>query len=98
MLFVVTALKLVAEIALMALAGRWVVGLLAGAGRERNVFYKLLEVISSPFVRLVRLVTPRVVLDRHIPLAAFLLLAVGWVALTATKIGLCLQAGVDTCR
>jgi hypothetical protein len=98
MLLLVTTLKLIAEIALMALAGQWAVGLLAGAKRDRNVFYRLLEVVTSPFVKLMRLITPRVVLDRHLPLAAFLLLCVAWVALTATKINLCLQSGVDACR
>jgi hypothetical protein len=30
--------------------------------------------VASPVTKLVRLVTPRVVLDRHIPLAAFMVL------------------------
>ena len=98
MLALVTSLKLIAEIALMGLVGQWALGLLAGAKRDRNVFYKLLEVLSSPFVKLVRLITPRIVLDRHIPLAAFVLLSVAWLVLTATKINLCLQSGVDACR
>ena len=98
MLLLVTSLKLIAEIALMALAGQWFVGLLAGCGRERNVFYKLLAVMASPFVKLVRRIAPRVVLDRHVPLATFLLLGFAWVALTATKIDLCLQSGVTACR
>lgn len=98
MLLFVTSLKLIAEIALMSIAGQWMVGLLAGARRDRNVFYKLLEVVASPFIKLMRLITPRIVLDRHVPLAAFLLLSVVWVALTATKINLCLQSGVDACR
>ncbi len=98
MLLFVTSLKLIAEIALMAIAAQWVVGLLAGAKRDRNVFYKLFEVVASPFVKLVRRITPRVVLDRHVPLAAFLLLSVAWFALTATKINLCVQSGVDACR
>ena len=98
MLLFVTSLKLIAEIALMAIAGQWMVGLLAGARRDRNVFYKLLEVVTSPFIKLMRLIAPRIVLDRHVPLAAFLLLSVVWVALTATKINLCLQSGVDACR
>jgi hypothetical protein len=98
MLLLVTSLKLIAEIALMGFAGQWVVGLLAGAGRGRNVFYRLLEVITSPFVKLMRLITPRIVLDRHVPLAAFLLLSIAWVMLTATKINLCLQSGVEACR
>ena len=58
MLPLVTSLKLIAEIALMGLAGQWALGLLAGAKRDRNVFYKLLEVLTSPFVKLVRLITP----------------------------------------
>ena len=98
MLLFVTSLKLIAEIALMAIAGQFLVGLLAGAKRDRNVFYKLLEVMSSPFVKLMRRITPKLVLDRHVPLAAFLLLSVAWVGLTATKINLCLQSGVDACR
>jgi hypothetical protein len=98
MLLFVTSLKLIVEIALMALAGQWVVGLLAGAGRDRNVPYKLLETIGSPFVKLVRLVSPRAVLDRHIPLATFLLLGVAWVALAASRVDLCLRYGVDACR
>jgi hypothetical protein len=98
MLFFITLLKTIVEIALMALAGQWVLGILAGAKRDRNVFYKVLEVVASPFVRLVRFITPKVVLDRHIPLAAFLLLCVGWLVLTATRISLCLETGVNTCR
>ena len=98
MLLLVTSLKLVVEIALMAMAGQWMVGLLAGAARDRNVFYRLFEIITSPVIRLVRRATPRVVLDRHVPLAAFLLLSFLWVGLTASKINLCLQAGVEACR
>ena len=98
MLLFVTSLKLVAEIALMAIVGQMVVGLLAGKGRDSNIFYKLLEVVASPFVKLMRRITPRVVLDRHMPLAALLLLSVIWVCLTATKINLCIQSGVDACR
>ena len=98
MLLLVTSLKLIAEIALMAIAGQFVIGLLAGTRRERNVFYKLFEVVASPFVRLVRRITSRVVLDRHVPLVAFLLLTLTWFALTATKINLCVQSGIDACR
>ena len=98
MLLLVTSLKLISEIALLSIAGQWMVGLLAGAGRDRNVFYKLLGVMASPFVKLVRRIAPRVVLDRHVPLAAFLLLSFVWLALTATKINLCLQSGVEACR
>jgi len=97
-LLFVSTLKLIAEIALMALLGQWLLGLLAGAKRETNVFYRLLKIMTQPFIRLARLVSPRIVIDRHLPLVAFLLLAFGWLAATMAKINLCLQIGVEACR
>jgi hypothetical protein len=95
---VVSAVKLLAEIALMALLGQWLLGLLAGAKRETNFFYQLLKVITNPVTRASRWLAPRVVLDRHIPLVAFLLMAFTWVVATLTKVSLCVEAGVQTCR
>lgn len=98
MLLLVSALKLVAEIALMALLGQWLLGLMAGAKRETNFFYRVLQVVTQPFVRIARLISPRVVLDRHVPLVAFLLLAFTWLFATATKINICVQIGVEACK
>ena len=98
MLLLASSVKLLAEVALLALVGQWVLGLLAGRRREQNFFYQLLQVVTSPFVKAVRLVTPRFVLDRHIPLAAFLLLVVVWLLATIAKINLCVQIGVQACR
>ena len=98
MLLLVSSIKLVAEIALLALVGRFILGLLAGAKRDTNPFYGVLDVLVRPFIRLTRLVTPRIVLDRHVPLATFLLLLLAWLAVTAYKINLCLQIGVQACR
>ena len=98
MLLLVSSVKLVAEIALMALAGQWLLGLLAGRKRDTNFFYGLLGVLTGPFVKGMRLITPRVVIDRHIPLAAFVLLAMIWVVATLAKINVCLQIGVEACR
>jgi hypothetical protein len=96
-LLVATSVKLIAEIAL-AMAGQWVLGLLAGPRRESNFFYRLLQILTSPVVKAVRLITPRFVLDRHIPLAAFLALLSVWLLSTIAKINLCLQMGVQACR
>jgi hypothetical protein len=98
MLLLVSAVKLVAEIALMSLLGQFLLGLLAGSKREGNFFYKLLQVLTGPFVKAVRLVTPKVVIDRHIPLAAFVLLSMVWVVATVLKVNLCIQIGVEQCR
>jgi hypothetical protein len=98
MLFVVSALKLITEVALMALLGQGVLAVLAGNRRESNVVYKILRDIASPFVRLSRIVSPHVVLDRHLPLVTFLLLACGWIAVTLVKIDLCMHIGVELCK
>lgn len=98
MLLVATSVKLIAEIALLAMAGQWLLGLLAGRGRESNFFYRLLQILTNPVVKAVRLITPRFVLDRHIPLAAFLALLSVWLVSTIAKINLCLQMGVQACR
>lgn len=96
-LLLVVTVKLLAEIVLLALLGQWLLGLLAGARRERNPFYRALQIVTQPVMRLVRLITPRVVLDRHIPLAAFVLLAMAWLLATIAKVNLCLQLGVQAC-
>jgi hypothetical protein len=98
MLLLVMTVKLVAEIALMALLSQWLLGLLAGAKRETNMFYQLLQVITRPFIKATRLISPRFVLDRHVPLGAFLLLSVVWFGAVIAKINLCLQLGPGACR
>jgi hypothetical protein len=98
MLLLVSAIKLVAEIALLALAGQWVLGLLAGEKREKNFFYQLFQILTRPFIRGMRFVAPRQVLDRHLPLAAFVLLSMVWLAVTAVRISLCVQIGIEQCR
>jgi hypothetical protein len=97
-LLLVEILKLVAEIALLALAGQWVLGLLAGKKREQNLFYQLFQVMTKPFLKGARLVSPRVVLDQHLPLVAFLLLTFVWVVATITKIDICVRIGVHLCK
>lgn len=98
MLLLVNVLKLLAEIALMALFGQWVLGLLAGAQRERNLFYQVFQIVTRPLVSGVRFITPRVVIDRHVPLVAFLLLAFVWIIATITKIDICIRIGVHLCK
>ena len=98
MLLFISAIKLVAEIALLALAGQWVLGLLAGQRKDQNVFYKVLQQIGLPFVKLARLVTPRLVLERHLPLVAFLILGFIWVGVTVVKVNHCLKIGVALCQ
>lgn len=98
MLLFVSSIKLVVEIALMALAGQFVLGLLAGQRRDGNFFYRVLQVVTGPVVKTVRFIAPRVVLDRHLPIAAFVLLMSIWLVATMVKVDLCLKVGVEQCR
>lgn len=98
MLTAASLIKLIAEIALMALLGQWVLGLLAGAKKQQNLFYQILEIVGRPFVSLARLITPKMVLDRHVPVVAFLLLLFTWLLATIYRIQTCLQIGVELCK
>ena len=82
----------------MALLGRWVLGLLAGQKRESNLFYQILDMAARPFVWAARRISPRVVLDRHVPLVAFCLLAVTWLLVTFWRIQICIEMGVHLCH
>ena len=99
MLLLYSSLKLVAEIALMALLGQWLLGLLAGARRDSNIFYQILQVITRPFTWAARLLSPKqLVIDRHVPLVAFLLVLMIWVFATILKIQSCVEIGVEQCH
>ena len=98
MLLVVEIVKLLAEIALLCLAGQWVLGLLAGRKRDQNLFYQLFQVLTKPVIAGARLISPKVVLDRHVPLVAFLVLTFVWIFATVTKIDMCVRMGVHLCK
>jgi hypothetical protein len=94
LVFLLRIVKLVLEIALLALAGRGLLFVLirgAGADPARNVFYKALEVVASPFVRLVRLVTPRFIADRYVSWATLGLLLAAYVATQFTIVNTCVS-------
>ena len=98
MLLAINIVKLIAEIAGMALLGQWIVGLLAGPKREKNFFYQLLAVIGKPFVLAARWITPKFVLERHLPLVAFLVLLMVWAVVVILKIQHCVQIGLHLCQ
>ncbi len=86
--------KAIAEIALMFFAARGLLVVLFLPARhklEGNIIYQLFVKGTQPFVSLMRLITPRVVLDRHMPLAACALLLVAWFGLSVGKLQLCTE-------
>lgn len=98
MLTLVLAIKLIAEIALLALLGQWVLGLLLGASAQANPFYGLLQLVGRPWVLAVRWLLPRSVAARHVPVVAFFGVLALWVAVSIAKVKICLQIGVALCK
>ena len=98
MLMAAMLIKMLTEVALMALLGRWLLGLLVGLGREHNVFWRLLDVVVSPVMNGVgRLSQGRLGPAGQARAAAVLLLLL-WLLATAAKIYHCLALGPGACR
>jgi cytochrome b561 len=90
--------QLVLYVALLALVGQGMLYVLAGANRDRNIFYQLLQIVSKPFTLLVRKITPKQVADQHVPLVTFFLLLIIYAVVTFEKIALCVETGMEGCR
>jgi hypothetical protein len=73
------------EVALFSLIGQGVLYVLAGANRERNIFYMVLKTIASPAMRVARWISPRFVVDEHVGWVALFLLTVLWLGLGVAK-------------
>jgi hypothetical protein len=83
-LFIVRILHTLVFIAMSALVGQGLLALLAGARRHTNFVYKLFLIITGPVIKVCRWITPRVIIDRHLPFVAFfllfwLLIMLGWI-------------------
>jgi uncharacterized protein YggT (Ycf19 family) len=87
LLLIAQTLLLVAGLALMS---QFIVGAFNWARREDNVVYQLLAVVTRPVVRLVRRITPRAILDRHVPIVAFLLCLFAYFAVSYYHRDVCL--------
>ena len=90
MLQLVVILKAVVEVAIFAFLGQGILYVLAGSKRDNNFVYGIFKTLTSPVMKLARLLSPRIVLDRHIWLVALLLLMAAWIGLTLAKINLVL--------
>lgn len=91
-LLLLQVLKATVEIALMFFFARGLLVLFFLPARhklEGNFVYQLFVKGTKPFVTAVRYVTPRFVLDRHLPYAACGLLFACWLGLTIGKLQLC---------
>ena len=88
---IIVILKALTEIAGVAMLGQGILWVVAGTRRDQNLVYGIFRTLTLPVMKVTRWVTPRVILDRHLGLVAFLLLMVLWVGLTIMKIKLVLE-------
>lgn len=81
-LFWLRLVQLLIAIPLLALAGQGVIFMIArsvGQDVHLNFFFRILETVVMPFTRLARLITPKRISDRQLPLVVLSLLAVGYI-------------------
>jgi uncharacterized protein YggT (Ycf19 family) len=88
-ILLVSVLRTLVEVAGFALLGQGALAVLAGKYREQNAFYRVLRIVTRPVVRAVRFITPRFIIDAHVPMLAFFLLFWLWIVLALVKRHLC---------
>lgn len=88
-LLLVVIVKALAELTFFFLLGQGVLWVLAGQKREQNGIYQIFKLMTSPVMKLTRLISPAVIEDRHIPWAATALVFWIWVASIFAKATLC---------
>lgn len=93
-ILLITLLRGLVEVAGLALLGQGLLALLAGKHRHGNSIYKGFQIVTAPVVKLVRRITPRLILDAHVPLLAFFLLFWLWFGLAVLKRSLCALHGL----
>ncbi len=84
-LYIVSILRALVEVAGMFLLAQGLLFLLSGATREKNIVYQLFKIITRPVIQMTRFVTPRVIVDKHIPFVAFFILFWLWLLLAYVK-------------
>lgn len=88
-ILLVSALRALVEVALLTLLAQGLLALLAGAGRAKNPIYMLFEIVTRPVLKAARWLTPKLVMDKHLPFVAFFILFWLWILLAYVKRTLC---------
>jgi hypothetical protein len=87
----VVILKGLAEFAGLLIVGQGLVYVLSFGKHEVNAVYRFFRLMTSPVVRVARMVTPSKVADRHVPAVALMLLFWLWLFLTYLKFSMMLE-------
>jgi hypothetical protein len=84
-LLILGVLRALVEVSMLFLLGQGLLALLAGSRRHDNIMYKLFVIVTAPVLRAMRKITPRQIIDRHLPFVAFAVLFWLWIALAYLK-------------
>lgn len=84
-LLILGVLRALVEVAMLFLLGQGLLALFAGNRRHSNTMYKLFVIITGPVIKAMRFVTPRQIIDKHVPYIAFAVLFWLWIALAWLK-------------
>ncbi len=98
MLTLINALQLVLYIGALALLGQGLLYLLAGAKRQTNVFYQLMQVLTKPFMKFARWIAPKQIADSQIGFVAFFVVAILYVAVFLWKVEYCVSVQMVGCK
>ncbi len=93
--FILSVLRAIVEVTGFIMIGQGLLYVVAGRAREQNFVYKLFQLVTKPMISLTRLLTPRMIRDDHIPVAAFLLVVWLWLGLAYAKRYVCISQGLD---
>ncbi len=88
-LLVIGILRALVEVALLFLLGQGILALLAGSRRDSNAIYRLFVIVTQPVLKLVRMISPPQIIDRHLPVVAVFVLFWLWIGLAWLKRAYC---------
>lgn len=93
-LFLLSVVRALVEVAGLALLGQGIVGLLAGSRREGNPIYQLFRLITRPALAILRRIVPGFIPERQLPRFAFFVLFTLWILLAVLKRAICTAYGI----
>ena len=94
-ILLITAARALIEVAGLMLIARGVMWLFGPRARDHNFFYGVLTAGTLPFIRVARVLSPRAVSDTYMPVIAFVLVFVLWIATGVGKAWLCSARAVE---
>lgn len=84
-LLILSILRALVEVAMLFLLGQGLLALLAGSRRHNNNMYRLFLIVTGPVVKTMRMISPRQIIDKHVPFIAFAVLFWLWIVLAWLK-------------